>query len=363
MTQSPAITPDIPDRFSALLKFEGGEADHHQASAENLVAVLSGMQRIAYLLAAQDSGLAIGERLKPSRAMKQAYALHCGTPQAGSYAVPMMTAPVAQHQLEFDPPGGDLLDRIREIWQLVVACDRGALQQLLAPELAKRVLLEIQKILPKEQEGIRLSLWTRDAAAPACLDWQTNQSVKTMLEGPASTDAVMTVTGDLLKIDFANRQVTILYPPGREIVCTYLPEVEDTLVDARKEPFQVTGRFVLDDQGIPLRLMDVSRIEPLDLSPLIITTVPSLGLRLRLPLELCPSLDDDSQQYLCVALPSIGLDVFALTREQLFEEVHEQLAMLWTEFALESDERLDSEALEIKRNLHQLMEVTGNAEA
>ena len=76
----------------------------------------------------------------------------------------------------------------------------------------------------------------------------------------ASEDAIMTVTGELLRIDFSTRQVTLLYPPTRrEIDCTYLPEIEDSIVETRKGFIQVTGRFVLDEEGNPNKLMDVTR--------------------------------------------------------------------------------------------------------
>lgn len=344
MTTAETPKPEFPEGFSGLLKLEGGDADRHQAKAEQVAELLIGIQRLAYLLAAQDNNQEIGERLKPSRVVRDAYALRCGTPQAGSYAMPLAAG--CGHEGATD----NLLDRIGEIWQAVASGDSNSLQRLFGHDLCRRILREVAKILPHEQEGVQLCLWTRKSATPARLDSGASSFVKSQLAPPETQDAVMTVTGELLKIDFGNRQITLLYPGGREIVCSYLPEAEELLLDSRKDKIQVTGRFVLDSQGLPTKMMDVTRIEALDLSPLVITKLPN-GQALLAPMSLEPVLDEDSQQYLCIEQTEIGLSAFGLNREILFSEVHEQLSMLWQEYALEEDSNLDPQALALKSAL------------
>lgn len=345
-------SPEIPEGFVALLKVEGGEADHHEIRAESLVAVLSGLQRLAYLLAMSESRQELGERLKPSRAMRQQYALRCGIPGPGSYALPLDVG-----SPDLISGGRDSLGRIQDIWTALSEHDNDALNRLLPVALMQRALREIQKFLPKDPEGLRFSLSTRSSPEPAVLTWRVSRFISERLAPTLSEDAIMTVTGELLRIDFAARQVAILYPPTRrEIVCTYLPEIEDSIIESRKEPIQVTGRFVLDEEGSPSKLMDVSRIEPVDFSPMVVTELEALPVRMKTPLVLVPVLDEESQQYLCVADSDLGLDAFALTRDHLFDEVQEQLCMLWREYALASDEELDDAARLLKARLHTRME-------
>jgi len=364
MTDVDPPIPDLPDGFSALLELRGGEADHHQVRADDLVSVLAAMQRIAYLFAKADSGQAVGERVKPGRAERTAYALNCGVPQPGSYAVPMNAGDVLQPGLPLADETGNLLSRIQRVIGAVGQKNAAALYCLLPAELGKRALREIAKMLPHQREGISVSLWSRGQAAPAVIDWHASRFIKAQLEGDAANDAVMTVTGELLRIDFSARQVAILYPPTRrEIVCTYVEEIEDSIVESRKDPIQVTGRFVLDEEGMPIRLTDVTRVEPVDLSPIIIAGLESPALSMKRPLELLPALDEESQQYLCVSDAAIHLDVFAQTRDALFDEVKEQLAMLWWEYAGTDDDSLDDEARRVKRALHELMEEKADAQA
>jgi len=357
MTSIAPPIPDLPEGFSALLKLQGGEADRHQVRADDLVSVLAAMQRIAYLFAKADSGQAVGERVKPGRAERTAYALNCGVPQPGSYAVPMNSGDARQAGLALPDDVENLLARVQQVIDAVARNSAAMLYELLPAELGKRALREVAKMLPHQREGISVSLWSRGHAAPAVIDWRASRFIKTQLEGDAANDAVMTVTGELLRIDFSARQVTILYPPTRrEIVCTYVEELEDSILDSRKDPFQVTGRFVLDEEGMPIRLTDVTRVEPVDLSPIIITGLESPSLSMRRPLELLPTLDEDGQQYLCVSDERIHLNVFAQTRDALFDEVKEQLAMLWREFAGADDDSLDVEARAVKLALNELME-------
>lgn len=102
--------------------------------------------------------------------------------------------------------------------------------------------------------------------------------------------------------------------------------------------------------------MDVSRIEPVDFSPLVIRELENIPLRLKAPLELVPTLDEESQQYLCVTETTLGLDAFALTREHLFDEVQEQLCMLWQEYGRAPEAELDHTARPLKVTLGGRME-------
>lgn len=96
--------------------------------------------------------------------------------------------------------------------------------------------------------------------------------------------------------------------------------------------------------------------EPFDLSPLLISGLEKIPLRFKRPLELIPCLDEESQQYLVVEEPTLAINAFALNRAQLFDEIQEQLAMLWQEYACAKDSELTREARELKSVLLSKME-------
>jgi hypothetical protein len=105
-------------------------------------------------------------------------------------------------------------------------------------------------------------------------------------------------------------------------------------------------------------IRNVSHIEPLDGSPLVVNELNRPAVRMKEHLEPVPTLDEESQQYLRVADVALGPRAFALTREHPFDEVQAQLAMLWQEYARAPGSELDAEARLLKAALLARMEDT-----
>ena len=106
------------------------------------------------------------------------------------------------------------------------------------------------------------------------------------------------------------------------------------------------GGEVMRGEGLRVR---ETRIEEMDLSPLVVREFVA-GVVLREPLWLTPMLSED-WELLRLEFGELDIDVFAPTRRELQEELEEQLAMLWAEFALEADEKLTEPAIELKKRL------------
>ncbi len=73
-------------------------------------------------------------------------------------------------------------------------------------------------------------------------------------------------------------------------------------------------------------------------------------LRLGEPLVLTPELDE-SQQLMCLVYPSLGVDVCALTRDELDEALVLEIDGLWRNYAKADDGELTPAATELKRGL------------
>lgn len=78
------------------------------------------------------------------------------------------------------------------------------------------------------------------------------------------------MTGELIKnIDFIKHKLTMIYPPiSKELECLYDEAQEDLLCERRRDLIQVTGRVLLDDQGSPKKIIDVTDIRDIDLTVL-----------------------------------------------------------------------------------------------
>lgn len=70
---------------------------------------------------------------------------------------------------------------------------------------------------------------------------------------------------------------------------------------------------------------------------------------------------DESSQFICLAKNELGLSVHASTREKLFEEINIQIAVLWQQYALASDDDLTDSARNLKMNLKSAFEERRNA--
>ena len=91
---------------------------------------------------------------------------------------------------------------------------------------------------------------------------------------------------------------------------------------------------------------DGTRSEPIDLSPMVFDAIEWRGRQLEIdpPLVLEPTLDEESGQLYTVIDKNLGIDVFATSREQLAEELAEQLLFAWDAYAREAPEKLTSAA-------------------
>ncbi len=84
-------------------------------------------------------------------------------------------------------------------------------------------------------------------------------------------------------------------------------------------------------------------------------------LRFRSPLVLIPE-SDETKQLLCVKEPNLGIDLCAETRDELYELLLQEIEVLWFEYALERDDRLNSGSLELKNRLLAHIDEELNAE-
>jgi len=90
----------------------------------------------------------------------------------------------------------------------------------------------------------------------------------------------------------------------------------------------------------------------IDLAPMIFDRVEWQGRQLAIepPLSLAPRMDDSSQLFVLIE-ESLGIDVFAQTRDQVADEFHEQMFFLWDAFALEAPDQLTPGALKLREAL------------
>lgn len=339
--------------ISAKIRLTNDE-DLHEVPADILMRVLAGMQQLIYVIATAQEHKPIKTRFRVSQEIQQRYSLSCQIPQPGSYVMPMTLGTTKSNSSVFTDYK-KLMDTTEAVWREIQQGKLARLSEILPDsKLRNRVLREIRKMLPKSGEGWKLGFQQRDNpeilvsadSAIAIIDQELTQD--------SSEDMVMTVTGELIRIDFDRHTVVLRYPPTHtEIECIYVEEVEETMIENRRELVQATGKFTLDQEGHPISLSDVTRLQPVDLSPMTLKSVKwgDRIFRFTEPMVLQPSLDEESQQLYVVEEPSLTLYAYAQTREQLLLEISEQIAFMWDEYVQAEDQDLAADALDLKQSL------------
>ncbi len=337
---------------TAELRIDGTAPGDHSVPVDVLVRMLNGLQQLALIFAAAGEHQPIQHRFKPSAELRSRFTLRCGVPQAGSYVMPVsLVDQAAQPELQ-QPPA--LFPKVYGFMDAASKDDAGRMTALLPDSrYRERALREVRSLAPKGGER-----WSGTfgvpGAAPVTIDAKLNRVVERLLAAGAEEQTVMTVTGELIRINFDENKLFIRYPVnGRQIECSYLPEIENDLLESRRDMIQVTGTFILDADGQPTRLTDVTRIEPIDLSPLTVDRIErgNRVLRANPPLKVEPHLDDETQQLYVVDEPSLDLHIYAYSREDLADELAEHLFFAWDAYAQASPDELTSKAEELRQLL------------
>jgi hypothetical protein len=348
---------------SATIRLTNGEPGTHEVPAEVLARVLSGMQQLVYLTASGQEHRKIAQRFRLSEEIKQRYTLSCQIPVPGSYAMPLFLGMSEADTSLFT----DYTNLLEKLDRLFASIQSGILDNLsdIFPDgqVRNRALREVRKLLPKPGEGWQLGLQVGVKEEVLLVPDDAISTIDRELAQDAPEDTVMTVTGELIRIDFDRRTVVLRYPPTRrELECVYVDELEETMLENRRGLIQATGQFTLDEEGNPTRLTNVTQLEPVDLSPITLKTVQWQGqtFRFNRPILLQPELDEESSQLYVVENADLALISYAQTREQLLQDVSEQIAFMWDAY-VETKDALAPDALKLKQRLVDLCGVGRDA--
>lgn len=332
---------------------EGPLTDAHTLPANVLVQILENAQRAFELIGLHVEGKTVKSRARLAKSSAEKFQLICQLPVHGCYAMPIVVGGTFTDL--FAPEQAAIAAQVfKNLMVGIQRRDRNEIAQVLPDaSIRKRVLESIKGMLPQYGSGWQLDVHDSTGGSVAIVgDWSL--SFIDELTVPAEElAAAQTVTGELRNIDFAARKLTILYSvTGREMNCFYPEELEDLLFKNRRDLLQVTGMMILDDSGVPKAIDDVTDIREVDLSHFAFTklTRGTLTLTAKRHLKFSPTLDE-SRQFICLNDETLGIEVFAETRQKLSVELDDQILMLWSEYAQASDDSLDVIAQGLKQRL------------
>ena len=321
--------------------------------ASVLIQTLEGAQRAIWLIALSREHREIKSRARIPSDIEQRYQLKCEIPALGSYVLPAFVESGQPNLLPLSQVGNVLAD-FEGIADSLKRGSRDDVARFL-PDTAirRRVVDAFQQLGPKPGSGWLLDIRQNGASVRLDDGWQG--SIRRMYSATISEPDIETVNSELIGIDFANRQLTIL-PLGsarqKTLEVTYPDDLEDFLLENRKSVIQITGRTLRDENDELNRLFDLEAIAPLDLSPLQFTEIRYRDTQLKFftPLVIEPQLSDD-RNYVTLFNSDLGVDVFAGTISALVDELAEAISVTWKNYALADDAELSPKALALKQRL------------
>lgn len=329
-----------------------GTTEEAVVDAEVLAGILQGIQHAVHIVAMDENNLDPASPNYVPQGIQKSFPVRCLLPQQGSYALPLQIG---------NPDDLTVPEAARKVMDRIDACLKGLVSAEHTPYLDLirnrryriRLLDAFRTMLPKAGATWKLGV-SRPQAEEITLTGDCVRNISTLKERLRQHETVaQTITGNLQAMDFEARKITILYPENnRELECFYDEELEPELWETRRGLVQVTGTVVVDAEDFPIKIQDVESIQPLDLSDFDIREVAygESVLRFRPPLVLTPELTE-SKQHMTLRHDELDIDVIASTREELLVELHEQIGILWRNYAEADDAVLSPKARELKQHL------------
>lgn len=308
----------------------------------------------------------LGERLRarvPADVARK-YVLRCRPAIEGSYDVPTV---LGFDELIDDP----FLQSASRLF--AAAVDAGSrdnsgadLADLPTGAIGRAFLLAVSGVAPPRGSGWSLEV-TRDDTAPRILTENAHRRLEDLArlleDGPIIERG--TVTGELRAIDFARKQITILYSvDARELDCSYSVADEIALINQRLSLVHVTGRLIRDASGRVASIDEVDKIEAYDASPIEVGRVETAAgaLRPRRGLRFEPfQAPEASSQWMTVEFPELDLVVTAPTRSALVDAIRDEIAFLWEQYVLDAMTPLSPSGRALRENLQAYFEVVTDA--
>ncbi|HEY0018002.1 MAG TPA: hypothetical protein VGC13_16930 [Longimicrobium sp.] len=353
---------DQPAAGLSFRFFEEASPDVERVPARVLADALVHAQRAVHLLAISAVGREIRQRARIPAELAAQFVLECGVPGPGSYVQPVRLT--TADGLVDAVLGAHVLDRFQQIGTALSEGEWNSVRALVPDAAIRgRVVDEFVAMLPDPDAGWVVDLqngmhrMARFDPGRVRVLREFQRVSRSPVEAIASP---VTVTGELVRIDFAEHKLTIRHhPTQRRLECEYRPDAEEMLLENRRGFIRVTGLVELDEHNLPLRLTDVFDIQELDVSPIVLDSVVGRQRRLRFRagaasfrIEL-----DEGGQLLVVRDPELEIHVFARTRAELLGDLIEQIEVMWLEYAEAEQAGLTDGAASLGRSLRQRLMV------
>lgn len=346
-------------QFSFHFEKDEDIARLHEVPAAVLTPALRGIQRIVHLIAMHEEQHEIRAPARVSQDISQRFSVMCQVPIKGSFGIPASIGSLRPDMFD-DISTAAVADKFRKVME-AISSGAGQLFRSLVPdpEYRRQILKAAKGASPDPRKGYRFGV--HDPNGQRIFDaHDALPHIKEILRQTAElVETASVVTGKFIRMDFEARKLKIEHPETKRILdCFYQDDVESLLLNNPRELIQVVGNVELNTDGIPVRITDVQNILEVDLSPIIVDTIPieQGSLVARQAIQLSPYLSETKQFYQAEH-EELSISLIAFTRDELIDALNDVIAAHWVNYAQENDNALTKGAKELKDRFNEAFEV------
>ena len=331
------------------LHFEGGGTLAHSLPAGVLIRSVRQLQRIVYLLARFQQGADI--RSAAGRDLEDRYGITCMVPELGGYALPVQIGDVAERLDHVESELSSVCERFQAVTRAVGSGHRESLDKAIPDSEYRVAIIAAYKAMqPPTRHGVVCSI--ENQQREKLLDGTDVKQALKRLSAPSDEDVGLTsnyVTGELIRIDFAKQNCWLKYN-GQNIRAAYNIEVQSKLLEHSPGLVQVHGVVHYDKRRNIRHITDVDEVHGVE-SSLEIKRLhfDNMPYRATPPLRFNVRFDPQAQLYDLAG--DFNISAFAESRAELEADLHEELDVLWHEYAQEDPARLSKDARRLQAEL------------
>lgn len=344
-----ALVDDKADDIQ--LKIDGESVKRlHGAPADTVIASLTALQRMVYIIGMSSEGRNLSERLKPTVKVKREYMIVCRAPYAGSHVQPFNVA-----SQNGTPTVAALAAREKLLKSLKAfdSGDEGLVEQVL-PNARERWFMAKAALglIPPTDSGLEVTLRAGSRGPFTFKADRARMLLSKYQIGSAPDIDEEVVAGKLRAIDFAQTILTIKPSHDPALRMDYPLPLEPWLTANVRRRLKFTGRPKLNQKGHVTSfqvIQTATELEP-SLEPIEEFRAGAHTIRAVRPLPIPVTVDWHDRVFM-VQEKSLGIDAYAQSYAELRQSVLDELDILWRHYALAPDEDLDNEARSVKASL------------
>jgi hypothetical protein len=305
-------------------------------------------------LAMSKRGVSLRQRARVPQDIEQQFRIVCLVPEQGSYMQPIRFNDPGESLFSTDDISG-ISNSFDNVLEAAASGNEDGLRQEVPDERWRTQIIDaIIKMLPRPGTEYSLSIDGGTLGHEIDLSEARPRIMAMRLQKDAEAVS-RSVIGRVEAIDFGERKLRLIHPvTKRAFDCFYseIAEAEAMLLENARELVQVFGDVEVDGRGEVIKVVETLEIRPVDLRPIPVSSfiVDNVRVVHRGTLYLKPELDE-GQHLLILRDDSVGIDLFAESREELEATLQHELRLLWRDYAHAPDDTLTMDAQELKAKL------------